>query len=716
MTFLMMFIAVSHAAVDAALGTGAPSFLEQVVEASSPLIGMFLFKRISRAAGLGDISTLNGALGFAGAAVMRATGDKSATTVERDGHEPGGPAGAGGARRQLSGLTHEALQRRVIGGAAMLAGNLARPLASRLAGTKRTQAGKGPTTGRRRASATAVGKRAAVHAGLAAMSGALPPSMKGALPLMAGLRSPDADSGSSGRGGAGQGHAGYREGDAAGIAISKDDLTEAQDTSGWYRNIRKVAPGDRKKLEAARISQSLDDQRARQWGAGHPGGLNYDLQGFVHAAELQRGHAELAEAMGLPEDQILVGEHGLAVPVPAGLDQRGRRVFPKGMSLTDKAHPVHWLDRQDLVRQKIGGSEETDDQYIARVVAQVRARGFLTDDGRFVDVFAAHGFDTRQPEVRERVERWLSGGRDEELDRKIKVTARGPEDTVIAAAHDWSREQAEALEWAAAQRAVEVQRLMDAAERDIADFGRIEVQPAAGGAPLSAQEIHDRLKGEIQGAAELANAFRRLYSDKNSYSPADYDRERQELAAAYRARIASADDLAGAFRDAVGLSAAMRDVCELRAAMTDETDLAELEARGARLADKAAGWRKALEHRFDKQIGGVQPVPEDLAQAGEALVALAELRMLVDTHVRNEKESNDSALKRLYKTRRQATDESKAADPRLAAVSPPTARQIVAEHSGPGPGPAENPADEPGSDPRFMKTVPRASDTKKARR
>ncbi|MFD0856500.1 hypothetical protein ACFQ07_29950, partial [Actinomadura adrarensis] len=77
LTILTMFVDVTYQAIDTTVREGtAPGFFQQVAQGAAPLVALFLFKRLSRILGMGDISTTSGALGFTGAAMLRASGDR----------------------------------------------------------------------------------------------------------------------------------------------------------------------------------------------------------------------------------------------------------------------------------------------------------------------------------------------------------------------------------------------------------------------------------------------------------------------------------------------------------------------------------------------------------------------------------------------------------------------------------------------------------------
>ncbi|GLZ08369.1 hypothetical protein Acsp03_58350 [Actinomadura sp. NBRC 104412] len=79
LTAMLMLIVVTTGAIRAAIGTDTPSFFEQIAEAAAPLAALWLFKKVTKTMGLGNITSINGAVGFAGAAALKAAGDGPAS-------------------------------------------------------------------------------------------------------------------------------------------------------------------------------------------------------------------------------------------------------------------------------------------------------------------------------------------------------------------------------------------------------------------------------------------------------------------------------------------------------------------------------------------------------------------------------------------------------------------------------------------------------------
>ena len=140
LTALNLFIEICYTAIDKSISPGAPNLFEQVAKGAAPLAGLWLFKTISKLLGLGDISKMTGALGFAGAAALKATGDRdlSRNAAERI---SGAIGRVGVGKRRLGALDERSLQRRMLNNRVTRAGartvghgakRLARPVTRRV--------------------------------------------------------------------------------------------------------------------------------------------------------------------------------------------------------------------------------------------------------------------------------------------------------------------------------------------------------------------------------------------------------------------------------------------------------------------------------------------------------------------------------------------------------------------------------------------------------
>ncbi|MGI8330896.1 hypothetical protein ACRYCC_13100 [Actinomadura scrupuli] len=691
LTFLMMFIQISYAAINAALGDDPPSFTEQMLQGATPLVALFIFKKLSKAVGLGNISSLSGALGFAGAAALKATGDRETSAAAERGWSGATGFLTAGTRR-LNGLTEQSLENRMLGSQSLVGRGvrrLARPITAKVGDTYESgRAGllRASHALQRAAVSGSPAKRAAAYgavtAGLAAGTLVAPAAGIATVPLMAGTGLAAMGSGAQagwrrirprpGIGDGPTGLGGYDPDSAAGIALTKNDRTAARHADIWHRRISKVPLADRKELEGARTNQTLDLQRARQWGAGYENGLNAEFAGFANTDEMMRARGDLAEAMGVPEDQLLVGSHGLAIPTPAFVDHRGQRVFPPGISIEQASHPIHYLDRYTLRRQKIDGVEENDDQYIVRITTQLRERGYVTDNGEFVDVFAAHGYDSRDPKTRERIAAFISGSKDEELS-KIVVTARRSEDVAVAAAREWAEAQGPKLQVFQERNAQSVNVLMETAQREIGDFGTIKVE-RLDGSETTAGQIHVELDRKFQDMESVVQQVRDLYEHGGSITP--------DLQIELRSGAQDIDGLSTALRDAIDVSSAARSVTQLRVEMVDPTvslDSTQVTAAAKKLNEEVQRQQDALHKLIDKQIGGLSRVPADQAQADEVYKALNDLRKLVSDQIDAERKNNEDVLRELSEAQTLFENRQAIADPRRVRTRMRSVHDILAD-------------------------------------
>ncbi|MBO2465328.1 hypothetical protein [Actinomadura violacea] len=706
MTGLTMFVDTTTAAINAAVDSNAPTFFEQVAQGTAPLVALYLFRRLSKILGMGDISTTTGALGFAGTMVLRSSGDRRLSrNASQRVSQSLGRLGMGRAR--LGALDERSLQRRLLNNAATrsVAGaagrgvkRAARPLtdwakdryesgrAGVLRGTRALQ--------RRAASgspAQRAGAYAALTAGMAGLTVMAPPTVLATLPLMAftgaaaALRGGEATGNLvagkwRGRGGGGDGPA------AAGMPLAGSARTGLRQADDWHRNIIRVGDAEeQRKLMARHAEDGLEMLRARQWGDGYGGGLNPEFTGFGSDEERARGLAEMAAKTGLKPEQLMVGDHGLAMPVPVTVDRRtGRRVFAQGTSIEQASHPVHYLDRYTLGRQMVDGAQESDDQYIARITAQLRERGYVTDDGEFVDVFAAHGFDTRVPEVRERVAAFISGGHDDELS-KITVTSRRSEDAAVAAAYEWARDSVPGFEQRHDRGVVAVEAVMEAAKKEIGDFGRIRVE-LPDGTFGSAGGIHRQIEQQIQDMAMAARETQSLY-DARSNGSISNDFFRDELSRLFDQHqngVQDLDRLSAWLRDAVDASTAARGVCELRTKLADPNiavDTAELSLAAEKLNTKFEQGRKDWHEAIDRLVGSVSRRPGDASAAADLVSALDDFRDTLDRAVKSEEKENRGVIQKLRGLQHDLDDVTRLTrlDPRLASSRPTDIRKLLNE-------------------------------------
>ena len=683
-TFLMLLTDLSFKAITATIGSDTPNFFEQVAQGMAPLVALWLFRRLSRILGLGNISTTTGALGFSTAMMLKASGDPALS------HNPGalmsrklGNVGVGKAR--LSALDEKSLQRRAVNNPATrwaarkAGGALGRGLkrATRpvtdwtkdKAGAGRARLAQMGMNLRRKAASGTPGQRAAAYggafAGLAGLTMVAPPAVIATLPLMAATGAAAAGRGAqagvgalraaaNGKGnglalaGAGAGTSGLQSGSAAGIPMAKSARAGLREADNWHRNIIRVTnAGDRAALIEEHTRNGLDMLRARQWGNLQADGINRNFGGFVNDDEKMRALTEMANATGLKPDQLMIGNHGLVLPVPATIDWRnGQRRFEPGTTIEQASHPVHYLDRHTLQRRVVDGQVETDDQYIARLTAQLRERGYITDDGRVVDVFAAHGFDTRHPEVRERVERFIAGGRDDEL-ANIVITPRRSEDVAVRVSREWAEVDLPPMEMRNARHMEAVGGVMHSARQEISD---VMSNPVS--LPDGRQGTVAELKGELQQQmsrmVDLLEGMQQLHRSAKSGNTDNGD-----LAAMVRAQqncAAAVDRIAAELRDAVDASSSARSLTELRMKLADprsSMDADEIWRLADEYTKRADKEKKDWHEAIDRLVGAICRRPDNDKDAEAIFDALADLEALFNKRLNRERKENEKVLQSL---------------------------------------------------------------------
>jgi hypothetical protein len=713
LTALTMFIDTTFQAISVTIGTNAPNFFEQVAQGTAPLVALYLFRRLSKILGMGDISTTTGALGFAGAAVLRTSGDRAlARNAGGRVSQALGQLGAG--RMQLGALDERSLQRRLLNNAATRsmaaaagrgAHRVTRPVtdwAKDRAESFRAGMHRGSRALARRAASGSPGQRARVYAGLTAGMAGLtvvaPPAVLATLPLMAftggaaALRGAQATGGWAGRRLRGiqrmfdhDGIPGLKAPDAAtAIPMAKSARAGLREADDWHRNIIRVNNAeDQRRLMARHAEDGLNMLRARQWGAGHAGGLNNDFKGFVNDEEKARAIADMADRTGLRTDQLIVGDHGLALPVPVMVDKRsGQRVFAEGTSIDQAAHPVHYLDKYTLRRQMIDGVEENDDQYVARLTAQLRERGYVTGEGEFVDVFRAHGFDTRVPEVRQRVAAFVSGSRDEELS-KIMITARRSEDAAVGAARDWARVSMPIAEVREARDAAAVNAVMEAARTEIGDFGQIRVE-MPDGTSSTAGQVRTELEQHLTGMMGVVAEAQDLHDAWTAIPAEDFVSKLNDLTRKHQEHAQDVDRLSVLLRDAADASRAARGLSELRVKLADPNiavDTTALSQAASQLTSTYEQERREWHETVDRLVGAISRPPTGADVAQEVADALVKLQDTMNIRISNEIGSNGDVIRRLEEMQEALENNMRLTrvDPRLTASRPVDMRKVLHE-------------------------------------
>ncbi|TDC45196.1 hypothetical protein E1281_31175 [Actinomadura sp. KC345] len=694
LTFMVMLTDTTYWAISATIGEETPNFFEQVAQGAAPLVALYMFRKISRILGVGDISSTTGATGFATAIVLKSSGDRQLS------RNPGdlvsnrlGRVGVG--KMRLGALDERSLQRRMVNNPATRAmGRLAKRGMKR-AGHEVAEVAK-PLTDKARdkfdgarmrlaqlganlknkAASGSPGERAAAYGGataaLAGLTMMAPPAVLATLPLMAMTGGAALLRGSQ----AGMARAGLgTETNAAGMpmtdnAETRTGLRQAED---WHRNIIRVRnPENRRELEEGHAVTGLDALRARQWGEGLEGGIDPDFKGFVNDEEKMQALVAMANRTGLDPDQIMMGDHGLAIPVPMPAGRGGGQRFEPGTTIEQASNPVHYLDRQTLRRRMVDGVEEDDNQYTARITAQLRERGYVTDDGQFVDVFAAHGFDTRVPEVRDRVARFVEGGKDEELS-KIIISPRRSEDAAVSASREWARVEVP-LEYRGARDLEAVGSVMASARQEIGDFGQIQVRMPDGGSG-TAGELQRQFEQQLRRMGSVLAETQQLHDNHAAGFGGDFEAELDRLTRAQQKQAAAIDRVVAELQDAIKASSSARDLCDVRVQMANPSvamDADEL----ARVVDQASAKtnqsQRELRQELDRLVGALSRTPNGAADTDAMVRSLDDLGDLINKRVATEKRDNqrvmDSVddLQRSLENGRRMTQ----VDPRMASNRP----------------------------------------------
>jgi hypothetical protein len=701
LTFLTMFTDTTYQAIEATTNESTPNFFQQVAQGAAPLVALFLFRKISKILSLGDISSTSGATGFASAIVLRSSGDRRlARNAGQQVSQRLGRLGVGRAR--LAALDERSLQRRMLNNRATraLAGaagrgvkRATRPITDWAkdrydGGRARLQ--QGLNTLQRKAASGSPAQRAAAYAGLTAGMAGLtmvaPPAVLATLPLMAFTGSAAAGRGLQAAVGAipnmprKPGVAPV----ATGMPMAQGARTGMRQADDWHRNIIRVSDAaEQRRLTAEHAEDGLNMLRARQWGGGQPTGLDPEFTGFVNDEEKMQALADMAKATGLPADQLLMGNHGLAIPIPAHVDKRtGQRVFPEGASIEQASHPVHFLDRYTLRRQMVDGVEENDDQYIARLTAQLRERGYVNDHGEFVDVFAAHGFDTRVPEVRERVARFISGGRDEELS-KIVITSRRAEDAAVAASREWAEMRlpdADDRQWRDMQA---VDSVLAAASTEIGSLNNRQVE-LPNGTSMSLGGLRSQLRTDFSGLKAIATQIKDLHEAHDAGRiPQDiFDAEIERVANQQRQAAQQVDMLCASLRDAIDASRTARGVCDLRVRLADPGTMIDNDEL-ARLTDQITKQNRQEQQRWHEEIdrlaGAISRRPPDAASATEFLHDIDRLEDVLNKESGRERRANRDVFTRLKELQQSLEDSRRMTevDPRLSASRPVDIRKLL---------------------------------------
>lgn len=692
LTALMTFIYMTFQAIQATVGTsGTPGFFEQVLMAGSPIVALIVARRLASSLGLGNITSMSGALGFVGAAAMKATGDQSVShrAAERVSSAIGG---IGFGKRRLSGLDERSLQRRMIDNRATRSlasatGRAARRKAAPVGDVaKRGWAHTGRiATGawsglRAKAASGSPAQRAAAFAGMAAAATGASALLPGALPLAA-LAAAGASGAAFTRNGARglrrfvrtggftpSGEPGAYDPDTvAGFELSRRARTAARQAQDWSRTLAGTAgTPQRAAMQHRHTTEALELVRAREFGAGSDKGLNAEFAGFAHSGETLHALERFAETTGIPAEQLLAGSHGIVLPTPV-TRTLGRPTFTKYTTVEQAAHPVHWLDKETLKRQVMAdGRPEDDDHYTVRLVAQLRERGAVDEAGQFVDVFRANGLDTRDARVRDRIEAFIQGAKDEELG-KITIAPQHNEQAAIRVAYQWAEEATPSGARLEAALTQEYAAQLSVARREIADFraGSLEL---SSGASATTGQAYDALKARMSAMTAVMGRVQQLQTDPPD-DPADAAEARARAAAEQTALANAIDQLAGLVRDAADASANARRFLSVDMEATrpghprDASDLAAIAQQLERETAKAAYQRH---QELDKLVGSLFVTATGARDAEALEERVDQLRVMVQGIVATEEQANAALLEELTarQAAAQARAQAQATDPR----------------------------------------------------
>ena len=223
----------------------------------------------------------------------------------------------------------------------------------------------------------------------------------------------------------------------AGMPLSQSHKSAQKAALEARKYVSKIAdPDERNAALEAYAGANLDAARARQNGALSSGGMHPGFSGYDNEVARQMGLTQVASKMGVNPSDIILGNHGIAVPAPTLSDNRLPNNAPKlseSAALELAGHPALYLDRETRKRQV----SESDEQYSARISATLSARGLMDDSGQAIDVFAANGIDVKSSSGAQRVQKWLDGGRDDVLG-SIEFTKVKGEDQYLRAASAWT--------------------------------------------------------------------------------------------------------------------------------------------------------------------------------------------------------------------------------------------------------------------------------------
>ncbi|RJL24026.1 hypothetical protein [Bailinhaonella thermotolerans] len=696
------FIYVTYDAINSALGAPvAPSLFEQLLLAAAPIVALIVLRKLFSMAGMGDISKLTGALGFMGAAALKATGDKTlSNNADTRMSNMFGRIGYG--NKRLSNLDRKNLMfapvnnraTRALGRKASQKGKeLAQPLvntAKDVAADARAKtlgylhhlkdrAANGTPEQR----AQAFTSMAGVAAGAAVLATATGGALGGGI-LLAGA----AGAGALGASGAkGLGRRGVERVNDA-LRSKLGYLGDAYDPSGdpqeyqpgslqpfpytnhsgtamlaaqqGYKYVAGGATGvERLRRQEERTDSLLDNIRARQHGALADNGVNNSFTGYSTAMEAYAAVQEYAAKSGVAVDDVLNGASGLMAVSPVMKTKGGIPQFPAHWTLEQKSNPIHYLDEQTKRRLIMpDGQEESTDAYVARLYATLAERGFVDKDGRVVDYFASMGLDRRVPADALQIEAILAGT----ADRKPAVIHRLHDETyAVQAAH------ARAARYAPAAMRIDL-GMADVA-RDIVtratsvpelnDFGAAPLVTAKGWEATTAQ-VRDSIQAKaneiVSLSAKMASFQQAQSAGTLSVPQAEVERLQRAYEEQFRGILSRLDEAAAAIRDQADRAAFSRGEAKITidVASMDTSAAGDEIARVVKQAERAFTTEVTRRHKeLERLLGSISVSPRTEAEAEALKANVAKLEELIENIYSEQDKGNRDLLRRLEEFRAQ---------------------------------------------------------------
>jgi hypothetical protein len=217
------------------------------------------------------------------------------------------------------------------------------------------------------------------------------------------------------------------------------------------------------------------------------------------------------KAEGYPAQMMLTTAGGNILPMPYDLTRKRRELDDEQLG-----HFVHWLPKEDRERRTItetvdghtSSRTESESEYCARLLATGVARGVARPDGTSVDVLALKGIDVSTKEGRKIVADWRKGEPNEILDT-LKIVEVDPrlEKQLVTSSVAVAREQEKTVYLREVNANLENFRNQETAKEDRAEAWK-RAEP--GGHSEKSKEV-----GELAGAtAQLlvaVNAARELF-------------------------------------------------------------------------------------------------------------------------------------------------------------------------------------------------------------